>query len=164
MKLLSAMITLCFVSCDKAEPLANGTAYKVPNSDSFMLRFKVAKEAKPGLQFYPNVRFVFDDGNWIAGHAGCFPSGASAGQELGGDLSIWDSAAIPRGRTLDHVAILAIVGSPTGSSFGFKQGDSIPRLDDRVLANLENKGGVLLQFPIKKANKAEQATPRKPSD
>lgn len=143
------MIALYSLSSANAEPLATGTVTRIPSSEYFSLRFKVSKEAKPGIRFFFNIRFVLNDDTWIDGHTGCFPSGASAGEESGGDISMYDK--IPPGKTLKHVAMVAAVGDPRDSLFGVKPGESIPRLDDRVLKKLKKEGGFVLHFPIKNA-------------
>lgn len=151
MKTLILLFALCFSGSAIAEPLATGTVTGIPKSGSFWLRFKVSKEAAPGLRFYPNVRFVLDDGTWIDGHLGCFPDGASTGEESGGEISMWGRTTLPADRTIKHVSVVAAVGDPRASFFGVKPGEVFQRLDDRVLKELEKEGGVILHFPCEKA-------------
>lgn len=152
MKLLILIVALCSFNNAFAEPLATGTVTRISKSDSYLLRFKISEEAKPGLRFYLNIRFVLNDDTWIDGHLGCFPSGGSGGEESGGEISMWDRVAIPAGKTLKHVAVVAAVGDPSAGLLGTKPGEIIPRLDNRVLSKLEKEGGFVLIFPIKEAD------------
>lgn len=158
MKTLALILALGSLATAAPEPLATGTATQIPNSGSFLLRFSVSKAAGPGLRFYPGIRFVLDDETWIDGKLGCFPFGAVAGDESGGEIHMGATVEIPAGRTLKHVAVVAAVGDPRDSPFGVQQGEAA-LLDDHKLEQLKIAGGFILSFPITSAEQAEAPKP-----
>ena len=153
MKATLLAITTCALSNAFAEPLAVGevsSSIKTKTGNSHIWSFTVSKDADPGIRFFPSIRFVLDDETWIDGRIGCGPAVALSGSKSGGEIAMCDKA-IPEGRKLMYVDIVAAVGDPKDMLFGVKQGEAIPYLTEEVLTRLKKQGGVVLRFPMKNA-------------
>lgn len=135
-----------------ASPLATGTATKIPESDSYLLRFTVSEEAQPGIRLYPMIRLVLDDGTSIDGMLGCCVFAASRGANAGGEVRLLADRSIPEGRTVTSIAVMAKEGNPSDSYFGVRPNEGFLPLDETVLKRLETEDGHLLHFAVVTAN------------
>ena len=154
MKTLMLVLALYVSGNAVAEPLATGNVKPIPKSQSYALQLTVSKDATPGIRFFPCIRFVLDDGSWIEGFLGCCAFSVSSGRESGGEIRIKEGLSIPAGRTLKYVAVVAAVGDPVDSYLSPRSGDLFQKLDDQLLSELKETGGVLLKFPPAKAEEA----------
>lgn len=149
MKLTTLLLVLCTLNSARPEPLATGSAVPFPGSNDFLLSITVSRDVKPGLRYYPCIRFVLNDETWIDGHLGCFPTGGTPGNVSGGDIRMWGKATQLGGKKLAFVDMVAAVGVPDSRFFGTQEGEGISNLTADALENLKKKGGVLLRFPIR---------------
>lgn len=150
--LLMLVAIICgYVLPLSAAPAAGGTARLLTVDDSvrFMISVKVHENAKPGVSFYPMIRIVLEDGTWIDGALGCFPTGIGSGQELGGDAGPFGKMRV--GKKIKRIDLVGKIGDPDGY---FRLNDAnklISPLDDKTLEKLKANGGFVISIPVTSA-------------
>ena len=148
--LLLCLVTGFWSQIASASSPASGTARILEtvndNRIFFSVRISTDREVKPGIQFYPEIRVILDDGSYIDGGLGCFPSGLGNGSESGGD--VYTVGRIPRKRVIKRLEPVARIGMPM-QPFLLDQGTKwIEPLNDRTLNQLLEAGGMIIRIPV----------------
>jgi hypothetical protein len=112
----------------------------------FWIHGQVPKDLAPGLRFYTGIRLVFEDETWMPGYTGCFPTGAEAGKDFGGDS--YGSGTAQPAKVIKRIGLVAQIGDPQKYLMVSSEDKIIPPLSDEVLAKLKRDGAFVISISV----------------
>ena len=115
------------------------------DGESFFLEIKFKGTFTPGIQLHRMFKIMFDDGTWIYGTVGCFPTGVSVSNKIAvGEVR--SLKKIPENRIIKSVQFLGRIGDPNMLFIDPEHQNSFDTIDNQSLIKA---GGFVIDIPVR---------------